>query len=76
MSYCRKGPESDVYIYDGADGIVCCHCLLGPDFVTTDDDVTRAANQMLEHVEAHKKAGHKVPAGAIDRLWRLASEVE
>ena len=30
MSYCRSGVDSDVYVYQSRDGIVCCGCKIIP----------------------------------------------
>ena len=64
MSYCRFGWDgSNVYVFVSRRGIECCGCLLGqPDLVT------RSANEMIEHLEAHRAAGHTVPQYAMDRL--------
>lgn len=68
MSYCRLGPDSDVYIYptttDGREVIACHACSMsGGETMFMKD-----AAEMLAHVGKHKAAGDKVPADAISRL--------
>jgi len=65
MSYCFKGPDSDVDMVTISTGIICCNCdIYGgePHFNTE-----RGA---LDHLRAHIKCGHKVPQHAINRLNR------
>lgn len=65
MSYGRKGPDSDLYIYVGL-RVVCCSCLLwgGRNFST------ETIQKMRDHVNAHIAAGHKVPADLLAELDR------
>jgi len=69
MSYCRFS-DGDVYMYPSGKGIIeCCACRLpGGDFrlFSTKQDA-------LDHLMWHKRAGHKVPQHAIDRLKREAT---
>jgi hypothetical protein len=69
MAYARFGRDSDVYVYEEASGLICLRCQLGPGFETK--TVTRSA--MIQHLEGHLKAGHKVP---VDALNELRSEME
>jgi hypothetical protein len=65
MSYSRFSTESDVYVYPGAEGLVCCACRLEAelkDFTTT----TRTA--MIHHLREHAARGHKVPSKVFRRL--------
>ena len=65
MSYCRFGYDgSEVYVYSGADGIVCCGCRLDPIEQTTFE----LHSEMIAHLLEHRKAGHVVPQYAIDTL--------
>ena len=64
MSYCRFSDRSDVYMYEGRDGISCCGCALDKRG-HADFDGPEAA---LAHLEAHVAAGHKVPEGALECL--------
>ena len=66
MSYCRFGSGgSDVYVYRDSGGKVhCCMCSL-------DDDcclVVDGPREMIAHLREHQKAGHCVPAAALQRL--------
>lgn len=70
MSYCRKGPESDLYIVrsgamDTGTGLWCCYgCPL-------EGGATAAiigAVAMLAHLDAHDVAGHRYPTEARARL--------
>ena len=56
MSYVRFS-QADLYIYDDVRGYTtCCGCVLDTDPKTTD------LAAMLAHVQAHRHAGHDVPA--------------
>jgi hypothetical protein len=58
MSYCRFGPDSDVYVYSNLDGKVeCCWCALSE----TRETVPLTREEMLAHLWDHEQAGHKVP---------------
>lgn len=66
MSYCRFG-EGDVYVFpsslDRDNGLIdCCACILQktPDQVFGDNVVLPPA-EMIEHLKAHRAAGHNVP---------------
>ena len=67
MSYARKGPESDVYVYRGGNNdLLCCHqCVLNDDESRED----LSAHEMIEHLQEHEEVGHRVPSDATDRLW-------
>lgn len=66
MSYCRMNKRSDVYVYMGSTGLVCCGCLLVPPaWYLTDSHLT-----MIKHLLWHMEEGHKVPKRAIDRLLK------
>ncbi|MBW3571377.1 MAG: hypothetical protein KY467_09740 [Gemmatimonadetes bacterium] len=64
MAYCRFGRDSDVYVYAIEGGVECCRCRLldGRWFKAPD------AAQMMEHLLAHRAAGHRVPESALDEL--------
>jgi hypothetical protein len=65
MSYCRFGPDSDVYVYSNLDGKVeCCWCALSE----TRETVPLTREEMLAHLWDHEQAGHKVPDYATLRL--------
>lgn len=65
MSYCRFGWEgSDVYVYQGQGGFVCCGCSLSKrkwDYKTIE--------KMIAHLAKHRRAGQFVPFYAIQGLW-------
>jgi len=64
MAYCRFGRDSDVYVYEGEHGIECCRCrLLDVAFFTA-----AGPAGMMEHLLAHRAAGHRVPDGALREL--------
>lgn len=68
MSYCRFA-DGDAYVYrSGREGIFCCGCRLGKDFVA------KNSSEMLAHLREHIKAGDKIPQHAIDRLLREEKE--
>lgn len=66
MSFCRMGPESDLYIFNhsGFDDVVCFACLLldqSPDVQDVYNFHTRSLQGMLNHVQEHRDAGDAVP---------------
>lgn len=64
MSYCRFSNESDVYMYRHVDGFIrCCSCKL-----TAKDPALNTEREALNHLDEHKRFGHRVPQYAIDRL--------
>jgi hypothetical protein len=70
MSYCRFGRDSDVYVYEAENGIECCGCrLLDVAFFTA-----AGPGEMLEHLMAHRAAGHAVPESALEELRGEAAE--
>lgn len=77
MSYCRWGPESDVYIYATVDNgpIVCCGCRFQPvnehdNYPWNDNYETTDPFEMIGHAIDHEFSGDKVPAKVFHRLWR------
>lgn len=67
MAYARMGDDSDVYVWLGR-GWECSGCRLVSGkrkwFYTEDRQA------MINHLHAHREAGHLVPQRAIDRLQR------
>ena len=74
MSYCRWGPDSDVYLFMAADNqLHCCACrLTTPGF--REDFFTDKYSEMLSHLEQHNSAGHLVPDEAIQELVNESDE--
>ena len=72
MSYARKNPESDVYVYQGtgeggAPVYLCHECCL-----SSGDTISAASPQtMLDHLAEHER----VPAAAIERLKSELTEL-
>jgi hypothetical protein len=69
MSYCRRGPDSDVYMYEVEDApgeywIVCDRCCLNRE----NDEWYTLPKDALAHLEDHRSKGHKVPEAALQRL--------
>jgi hypothetical protein len=66
-SFARMGVDgSDVEVVLNHAGFTeCAGCKLGGFFGTWNDD------EMVEHLQAHKAAGHQVPAYVIPRLRGL-----
>ena len=71
MSYARFAEDSDVYVYArAAGGIECARCRFIADTnepprnnaVMVDED------EMIGHLEKHRRAGHRVPNDAFVRL--------
>lgn len=65
MAICRFGPKCDVFLSNADDGrIECIACSLN------DRETHRALDNkaMIEHLEEHVAAGHKVPAEVFEAL--------
>ncbi len=75
MSYARWGCEgSDVYVYGGLSGIVCCECALSDDDGA--DRVCKTNREMIIHLEEHRAAGDTVPESALEQLRDEDASVE
>ena len=60
MSYCRRGPDSDVYVFRtdlARTAYVCFHCCEQP-----------TPRAMFNHLLEHRSRGDKVPDSALARL--------
>lgn len=63
MSIVRWSDESDVYVYNSSNGLVCCDCdIAGGDFTT------RSHQEMIDHIGCHVTSGHKVPEYVIESI--------
>jgi hypothetical protein len=64
VSFVRFGEGgSDVYVYHDVRGYVtCCFCPANPDPEGQDDFHTTELEEMLGHLEEHRRAGQHVPA--------------
>jgi hypothetical protein len=87
MSYCQWNgptvvgwahpsmPRSDLYIYDSAShgALICCSCSLDEH-----DETFVAADSaaMVEHVKAHRAAGHHVWEGVEEDILADALELD
>ena len=70
MSYARLSKESEVYVYQSerawnSPEWNCCWCRLSKSRRTA---TTSTPEEMADHLELHRKAGHLVPQQAIDDL--------
>ena len=74
MAYCRKGPDSDLYVIGTGDGYECLCCPL-----TETVEVINGAkmygsrhfrniSHLYSHLLDHVGAGHNVPQDALDRV--------
>lgn len=63
MSYARWGSDSNVYVYEGSGGIVCCGCSLNEN-----SQIYATARLALNHLEEHLKAGELVPNYTIEEI--------
>lgn len=75
MSYARFGWDgSDVYVFANMDGLFeCMCCALQPsprpeNLIGYDSHYEPTAELMVEHLLAHRSAGHVVPNDAISEL--------
>lgn len=72
MSYVRAGENSDVYVFPskrlGIEVYECCGCCIARETRAYGDWLTRTAEQMIDHLQEHRKKGHRVPQEAIERL--------
>jgi hypothetical protein len=64
MAYARFGRESDIYVFQAVEGMICQRCKLN-DY---GDTLLRSRSLMLEHMNAHLQAGDKVPDYAFEEL--------
>lgn len=64
MAICRFSPVSDVFVSVTDGRFECCACRLNE----RETYETRFQQDMVEHLEEHKAAGHKVPPEAISGL--------
>lgn len=64
MSYCRFAWDgSDVYVYRGDEGLVCCGCFLKKHFSCETEE------EMILHLGDHRRKENFVPEYAITSLW-------
>ncbi len=76
MAYFRFGADCDVYLYTSTDDCFhWCSCgLIGP--WLRQGFVDNRHSEILNHLEQHIRAGHKVPAEAILELKREAEALQ
>ena len=65
MAYCRLSNDCDVYVYESDDGWQCCFCKLTRNESCT---TTQTPELMADHLEEHRRHGHRVPQQAIYEL--------
>jgi hypothetical protein len=65
MAYARFGRRSDVYVSEDSLRFLCC---MPCDLSDTRETRTNSRGEMIEHLEAHRRAGHQVPNAAIEEL--------
>ena len=69
MSYCRF-LEGDVYIFfSGERELECCACALDPLQEPWGFFKAKSTQEMVDHLEEHKKVGHFIPWGVVEHLW-------
>lgn len=66
MSYCRFGPDSDLYVVGVGDGYQCINCKLMPDEYASWSGKTRT--DVFKHFMDHEDCGDKVPLSALRRI--------
>jgi hypothetical protein len=68
MSYCRF-LEGDVYVFMHVGGhLECCACFLG-EMDPWGSFQAKSTQEMVDHLEKHKAAGHYVPERVFSDLW-------
>lgn len=65
MSYCRKGPDSDVYVIRTGTFWQCLGCWIPG---TGQAFVGHSHAEMIDHLWDHLANGDRVPQRALDRL--------
>jgi len=69
MSIARWGSEgSDVYVYDGSNGIVCESCPVQRAATGKDTHIADSERDMISHLHDHLLRGDCVPASAFHAL--------
>ncbi len=66
MSYCRFGPDSDLYVVAMLDGYQCVACRMAE--VEYDSWRGDTLEELTNHMLDHRDMGHKVPRDAIHRV--------
>lgn len=68
-TYSRFGEDSEVYIYvDSTLGALCYSCPFDCSEVDPRSRTLHDAAEILEHMEEHMRAGHKVSRAALDKV--------
>lgn len=77
MSYARfRAGESDVYVFENSGGYLeCCGCILNRPLREL-DPMVETVREMVDHLQAHREAGHLVPEGLTDALLHDADWLE
>lgn len=68
MAYCRRGKNSDVYIYGGSELLECFQCSLSPGSFRTN-----LRSEMISHIKEHVTKGDKIDADSV--INRLECEI-
>lgn len=68
MSYCRRGPKSDVYLYESDRGIECSACWLHETERWWATMTFDSADDAVAHVRLHIAEGHLVPDCLLEDL--------
>ena len=64
MVLAQFGDDSDVYMFDTRDELICQWCKLGNGSANWTS--RGKPDSLAAHVEAHRQAGHNVPDGLLD----------
>ena len=64
MAYARFGRESDVYVFEAAEGMICQSCSLAQ----VKEFISNTRSGMIEHMKAYRLAGDGVPEDAFEDL--------
>lgn len=74
MSYSRMGKKCDISLFSG-DRYLCLGCKLQKDInkekKQTPSTTFKTEEEMLVHLIAHKRCGHKVPFHVVKGIWNM-----
>jgi hypothetical protein len=79
MSYARMSGDSDVYIFEHADGFIqCCGCSITEpeDYEWVGYANLNTAREALAHLDEHVALGYKVPQRTFERIREAHGDLD